>query len=315
MSTPAGGRSLRHLNYIGAGVIAIGYELLPFRPCAQELTKQRNLGAARNARRLHEISNWAVTESELRTRLRLLDHRHKSHLAKDAGHLFDARATFERLHSPDRAQSLLGKIRLVKFVQEFRLSALDKKATKRTQHLALATRKEQVCGIGQCEQNSGSTGAASRRPDSAHQATFFKHLQMLAHRLDVERDFLREFRDCSSPSALEGVEEGALAGIEEIKGTHLSFGQYGLRQFNNQGIFLENNLYGVVMSVLGVPELSAMTLDEVMANYPATMAVFNGFGVDSCCGSHRTVREAAALDGVDEGALLVALTQAVADQQ
>lgn len=41
------------------------------------------------------------------------------------------------------------------------------------------------------------------------------------------------------------------------------------------------------------------------------MAVFNAFGVDGCCGAHRTVRDAAAEDGVDVAALVAGLRQAI----
>jgi iron-sulfur cluster repair protein YtfE (RIC family) len=57
--------------------------------------------------------------------------------------------------------------------------------------------------------------------------------------------------------------------------------------------------------------LAEMTVDDVMARHPATMRVFNTFGVDSCCGAHSSVREAAERDGVDEVALLAALERAM----
>ena len=55
------------------------------------------------------------------------------------------------------------------------------------------------------------------------------------------------------------------------------------------------------------------SVDAVMARHPATMAVFNAFGVDTCCGAHSSVREAAARDGVDEAALVAALRRAITD--
>ncbi|MEO8479677.1 MAG: DUF542 domain-containing protein [Gemmatimonadota bacterium] len=54
------------------------------------------------------------------------------------------------------------------------------------------------------------------------------------------------------------------------------------------------------------------TVDQLMADCPDTMRVFNAFGVDTCCGAHRTVREAASEDGVHEAALVAALQQALA---
>lgn len=53
------------------------------------------------------------------------------------------------------------------------------------------------------------------------------------------------------------------------------------------------------------------TVDALMASYPATMPVFNAFGVDTCCGAHRTVRAAALEDRADEVALTAALRQAI----
>ena len=55
------------------------------------------------------------------------------------------------------------------------------------------------------------------------------------------------------------------------------------------------------------------TVDALMARHSATMAVFNAFGVDTCCGAHSSVREAAARDGVDEAALVAALRRAITD--
>jgi hypothetical protein len=37
----------------------------------------------------------------------------------------------------------------------------------------------------------------------------------------------------------------------------------------------------------------AWTVNETMARYPVTMAVFNRFGIDTCCGSGSLIREAA----------------------
>lgn len=67
------------------------------------------------------------------------------------------------------------------------------------------------------------------------------------------------------------------------------------------------------MTDLTTPDLRFRTVDDVMARHPATMAVFNSFGVDSCCGAHRTVHDAAIADLVDETALLDALARAMAD--
>lgn len=54
------------------------------------------------------------------------------------------------------------------------------------------------------------------------------------------------------------------------------------------------------------------TVNETMAHFPATMAVFNQFGIDTCCGSGSPIRDAAHRDGVDPEALLAALRAAIA---
>ena len=53
------------------------------------------------------------------------------------------------------------------------------------------------------------------------------------------------------------------------------------------------------------------TVNKVVALYPATVAVFNRFGVDSCCGGGVALGEAAARDGVGLDALLQSLRDAV----
>jgi iron-sulfur cluster repair protein YtfE (RIC family) len=57
------------------------------------------------------------------------------------------------------------------------------------------------------------------------------------------------------------------------------------------------------------------SVDTVMARHPATMEVFNAFGVDTCCGAHSSVREAAVRDGVDEAVLVTALRRAIAESR
>jgi hypothetical protein len=51
----------------------------------------------------------------------------------------------------------------------------------------------------------------------------------------------------------------------------------------------------------------AWTVNEVVRRHPATVAVFNAFGLDACCGGAHPVREAAGRHGVDLGALVAAL--------
>ncbi len=54
------------------------------------------------------------------------------------------------------------------------------------------------------------------------------------------------------------------------------------------------------------------TVNKVVALYPTTVAVFNRYGVDSCCGGGVALTEAATRDGVDLDALLQELRDAVA---
>lgn len=49
------------------------------------------------------------------------------------------------------------------------------------------------------------------------------------------------------------------------------------------------------------------TVNELIAGYPATVEVFNRFGIDACCGGAVPVAEAAVRDGADPAALLAAV--------
>ena len=59
------------------------------------------------------------------------------------------------------------------------------------------------------------------------------------------------------------------------------------------------------------PNVTAATVNEITARYPETIAVFNDFGVDACCGGDAVLREAAARDGVDLPALAAALERVI----
>ena len=50
-----------------------------------------------------------------------------------------------------------------------------------------------------------------------------------------------------------------------------------------------------------------LTVNELIARHPATVATFNAFGIDACCGGAVPVREAARRDGADPDALVAAL--------
>lgn len=61
---------------------------------------------------------------------------------------------------------------------------------------------------------------------------------------------------------------------------------------------------------VAIPE--ELTVNEVIRQWPATVAVFNLFGIDACCGGAAPVREAALRDGADPDELLDELGRAVA---
>jgi iron-sulfur cluster repair protein YtfE (RIC family) len=50
-----------------------------------------------------------------------------------------------------------------------------------------------------------------------------------------------------------------------------------------------------------------LTVNEAIRRVPATVAVFNDFGIDACCGGAAPLAEAAMRDGADPVALLDAL--------
>ena len=53
-----------------------------------------------------------------------------------------------------------------------------------------------------------------------------------------------------------------------------------------------------------------MSINDVIKAWPATLPVFNTFGVDSCCGGARTLAQAAAEGNFDLNAFLAALNEA-----
>ncbi len=53
------------------------------------------------------------------------------------------------------------------------------------------------------------------------------------------------------------------------------------------------------------------TVNEIVARYPETIAVFNRFGIDSCCGGGALLVDAARRDSADPDALVAALQEAI----
>jgi len=56
------------------------------------------------------------------------------------------------------------------------------------------------------------------------------------------------------------------------------------------------------------------TVNEIIARYPAAIAVLNRFGLDTCCGGAAPISVAARRDGADLDALMTALQTATAVQ-
>jgi regulator of cell morphogenesis and NO signaling len=53
------------------------------------------------------------------------------------------------------------------------------------------------------------------------------------------------------------------------------------------------------------------TVNEIAAQYPDSITVFNQFGIDSCCGGAVPLAEAAQRDGADVDELLAALQEVI----
>ena len=56
---------------------------------------------------------------------------------------------------------------------------------------------------------------------------------------------------------------------------------------------------------------AAASVNDVISRYPATIPVFNKFGLDTCCGGASPIVDAAHRDGADLDALLAELREAV----
>ena len=64
-----------------------------------------------------------------------------------------------------------------------------------------------------------------------------------------------------------------------------------------------------------IPRLDpAFTVNDLLREHPSTVAVFNAYGIDACCGGARTLRDAAREDGANCCAFLAALEWALYDE-
>lgn len=56
--------------------------------------------------------------------------------------------------------------------------------------------------------------------------------------------------------------------------------------------------------------VAEMTVDETVRKYPKTQKVFVKFGVDTCCGGYRKIKDAVKVSGADLSKLLAELESA-----
>lgn len=66
---------------------------------------------------------------------------------------------------------------------------------------------------------------------------------------------------------------------------------------------------------MSLVEIAIMTLtvNEAIQRYPATIAIFNRYGMDTCCGGARQIGEAADAAGVDRSVLRTELVGAIGE--
>jgi iron-sulfur cluster repair protein YtfE (RIC family) len=60
-------------------------------------------------------------------------------------------------------------------------------------------------------------------------------------------------------------------------------------------------------------EVAELTVNETIRRYPATVEIFNRYGIDACCGGAATVAAAAHRDGADVDSLVAELRYVVAE--
>lgn len=58
-------------------------------------------------------------------------------------------------------------------------------------------------------------------------------------------------------------------------------------------------------------DVAAMSVNEMIRRYPATVEVFNQYGIDACCGGADAVADAAVRDGADADALVAELQRVI----
>lgn len=63
--------------------------------------------------------------------------------------------------------------------------------------------------------------------------------------------------------------------------------------------------------MIDAAEVMRLSVNEAIRRYPATVEIFNRYGIDACCGGAAPVAEAAARDGADPVALENELMQVI----
>ncbi len=58
-----------------------------------------------------------------------------------------------------------------------------------------------------------------------------------------------------------------------------------------------------------------MSVNKAIRLFPDTVAIFNQFGIDACCGGEASIAQAAERDGADAITLLGALNRAAEDER
>ena len=64
------------------------------------------------------------------------------------------------------------------------------------------------------------------------------------------------------------------------------------------------------MPTLPLPIDDTRIVNDVLAEYPETFAIFHDFGIDACCGGAESIAVSAERDRADLPALLAALREA-----
>jgi iron-sulfur cluster repair protein YtfE (RIC family) len=64
-------------------------------------------------------------------------------------------------------------------------------------------------------------------------------------------------------------------------------------------------------SMMSNATVMQMTVNETIRRFPATVEIFNRYGIDACCGGAATVEDAAVRDGADPAQLRTELLSVV----